>query len=80
MSFSKNDLDKIKSKISIRNEIEKKVKLFKKEKIIGVVVLFMKKKRHLVKLMKIRILFIVLAVQQKGIFLQFTLIYIIIVL
>ena len=30
MSFSKNDLDKIKSKISIRSELEKKSKLIQK--------------------------------------------------
>jgi len=32
MSFSKNDLEKIKSKISIRNELEKKTKIIKKGK------------------------------------------------
>jgi len=32
MSFSKNDLDKIKSKISIRNELEKKSKIIQKGK------------------------------------------------
>ena len=32
MSFTKNDLDKIKSKISIRNEIEKKTKIIQKGK------------------------------------------------
>ena len=32
MSFSKNDLDVIKSKVSIRNELEKKTKLIQKGK------------------------------------------------
>ena len=41
MSFTKNDLDKIKAKISIKDELEKKTKVIKKEKIIGVVVHFM---------------------------------------
>ena len=49
MSFSKIDLDNIKSKISIKSELEKKQNLFKKEKIIGVVAHFMKKKLLLVK-------------------------------
>ena len=32
MSFTKNDLDKIKSKISLRSELEKKTKLIQKGK------------------------------------------------
>ena len=49
MSFSKNDLELIKSKILLSQEIEKKTKVIKKERIVGVVVLFMMKKLHLAK-------------------------------
>ena len=46
MSFTKNDLETIKSKLKLSGEIEKKQRLLKKETITGVVVHFMKK-RHL---------------------------------
>ena len=45
MSFTKNDLDNIKSKISISSELEKKTKIScKREKIIGVAALFHEEK------------------------------------
>ena len=49
MSFSKNDLDLIKSKTNLVSEFEKKTKLLEKERTIGVAAHFMKKKLHLVK-------------------------------
>ena len=53
MSFTKNDLEIIKSKIQLSREIEKKVKVKKKVMTTGVVALSMKKKLHPVKLMMI---------------------------
>ena len=43
MSFSKNDLETIKSKIKLSNEIGKKTKIIKRVMIIGAVVHFMMK-------------------------------------
>ena len=78
MAFNKIDLDNIKAKILISEELDKKTKVIKKEKIFGVAVHFIMKKLHHVKLMMIRDLIIVLAVEQKGTFLQFTKNYLII--
>ena len=49
MAFNKIDLDNIKSKILISEELEKKTKVIKKEKIYGAVVHFIVKKHHHVK-------------------------------
>ena len=77
MSFSKIDLDNIKSKISIRSELEKKTKLIQKGKDYRCCCPFHEEKTPSCKIMMTMVHFIVLVAVLKVIFLQFILIYII---